>query len=54
MATQTTSSALTTHATRTMNSLEALKASGSLVVADTGEFEKLKKFLPADATTNPS
>lgn len=34
--------------------LEALKESGTLVVADTGEFEKIKAFKPQDATTNPS
>lgn len=34
--------------------LDMLKESGTLVVADTGEFEKLKQFKPQDATTNPS
>ena len=38
----------------TMSSLEQLKASGTLVVADTGDFETIAKFKPRDATTNPS
>jgi len=38
----------------TMSSLEQLKASGTLVVADTGDFEAIAKFKPRDATTNPS
>jgi len=37
-----------------MTSLEQLKASGTLVVADTGDFEAIAKFKPRDATTNPS
>jgi len=37
-----------------MSSLEQLKASGTLVVADTGDFEAIAKFQPRDATTNPS
>jgi len=37
-----------------MSSLEQLKASGTLVVADTGDFEAISKFKPRDATTNPS
>jgi len=37
-----------------MSSLELLKASGTLVVADTGDFEAIAKFKPKDATTNPS
>lgn len=37
-----------------MNSLEALKAAGTLVVADSGEIDKIKAFKPQDATTNPS
>jgi len=37
-----------------MSSLELLKASGTLVVADTGDFEAIAKFQPRDATTNPS
>jgi transaldolase len=36
------------------SSLEQLKAVGTLVVADSGEIEKLKVFKPQDATTNPS
>jgi transaldolase len=37
-----------------MSSLEQLKATGTLVVADTGDFETIAKFKPKDATTNPS
>jgi len=37
-----------------MTSLEQLKASGTVVVADTGDFEAIAKFQPRDATTNPS
>jgi len=37
-----------------MSSLEQLKAAGTLVVADTGDFEAISKFKPRDATTNPS
>ena len=37
-----------------MTSLDQLKASGTLVVADTGDFEAIAKFRPRDATTNPS
>jgi transaldolase len=36
-----------------MSSLEQLK-SLTTVVADTGDFESMKKFQPQDATTNPS
>lgn len=36
-----------------MNQLEALK-SFTTVVADTGDFKQLARFLPQDATTNPS
>lgn len=36
-----------------MNSLEKLKTM-TTVVADTGDFEAMKKFKPTDATTNPS
>ena len=36
-----------------MTSLEKLKAL-TTVVADTGDFEAMKKFQPQDATTNPS
>jgi len=36
------------------NSLEQLKASGTIVVADTGDFQAIDKFKPQDATTNPS
>jgi transaldolase len=36
-----------------MTSLEALKAL-TIVVADTGDFETMKRFQPQDATTNPS
>lgn len=34
--------------------LESLKATGTLVVADTGEIGKIKQYAPQDATTNPS
>jgi len=37
-----------------MTSLDQLKASGTIVVADTGDFEAIAKFKPRDATTNPS
>merc|ERR1712127_409620 len=37
-----------------MTALDQLKASGTLVVADTGDFEAIAKFKPRDATTNPS
>lgn len=37
----------------TKSALESLK-SFSTVVADTGDFESIKKFQPQDATTNPS
>lgn len=36
------------------DSLAQLKASGTTVVTDTGEFESIGKFKPQDATTNPS
>jgi transaldolase len=36
------------------SSLDALKSSGTLVVADTGDFESMKKYKPQDSTTNPS
>lgn len=36
-----------------MNKLEQLKKM-TTIVADTGEFEEIKKYLPTDATTNPS
>ncbi|EJS42587.1 tal1p [Saccharomyces arboricola H-6] len=36
------------------NSLEQLKASGTVVVADTGDFGSIAKFQPQDSTTNPS
>lgn len=36
------------------NSLEALKATGTTIVTDTGEFESIAKYTPQDATTNPS
>lgn len=34
--------------------LEQLKSAGTVVVADTGDFESIAKFTPQDATTNPS
>ena len=36
------------------NALEQLKASGTVVVADSGDFATIKKYQPQDATTNPS
>jgi len=36
------------------NSLEKLKATGTTVVADSGDFNTIKKYEPQDATTNPS
>ncbi|WVN90105.1 transaldolase [Cryptococcus depauperatus CBS 7841] len=36
------------------SALESLKASGTTVVADTGDFESIAQFQPQDATTNPS
>lgn len=36
------------------NSLEQLKATGTVIVTDTGEFESIAKYKPQDATTNPS
>ena len=36
------------------NSLAQLKASGTVVVSDTGDFESIAKYQPQDATTNPS
>ncbi|KAI5948884.1 TAL1 [Candida theae] len=36
------------------NSLEQLKATGTTIVTDTGEFEQIAKYKPQDATTNPS
>jgi transaldolase len=36
-----------------MNKLEQLKKM-TVIVADTGEFEEIKKYHPTDATTNPS
>lgn len=37
-----------------MSSLEQLKATGTVIVTDTGEFESIAKYKPQDATTNPS
>ena len=34
--------------------MEQLKGSGTMVVADTGDFEAIAAFKPRDATTNPS
>jgi transaldolase len=36
------------------NALEALKAAGTVVVSDSGEFDKIRALRPEDATTNPS
>lgn len=35
-------------------SLDALKASGTTVVSDSGDFESIAEYKPQDATTNPS
>lgn len=37
-----------------MSQLQQLKNAGTVVVADTGDFESIAKFTPQDATTNPS
>ncbi|QLG70924.1 hypothetical protein HG535_0A08710 [Zygotorulaspora mrakii] len=37
-----------------LSSLDQLKATGTVVVADTGDFESIAKFQPQDSTTNPS
>jgi len=36
------------------NSLDQLKASGTTVVSDSGDFSSIAKYKPQDATTNPS
>ncbi|GFZ43732.1 transaldolase [Saitozyma sp. JCM 24511] len=36
------------------SSLDALKASGTVVVSDSGDFESIAAYKPQDATTNPS
>lgn len=36
------------------NSLDQLKATGTVVVSDTGDFASIGKYKPQDATTNPS
>jgi len=36
------------------NSLEQLKATGTTVVCDSGDFATIGKYKPEDATTNPS
>ncbi|CED82849.1 transaldolase [Phaffia rhodozyma] len=36
------------------SSLDALKASGTVVVSDSGDFESIAVYQPQDATTNPS
>ena len=36
-----------------MNQLEHLK-NMTVVVADTGDFDSIKQYIPTDATTNPS
>lgn len=38
----------------TGNALDAIRAAGTSIVADTGEFELLNTWKPEDATTNPS
>ncbi|CAL9733849.1 transaldolase [Monosporozyma servazzii] len=39
---------------KTGSSLDQLKATGTVVVSDTGDFESIAKYTPQDATTNPS
>lgn len=36
------------------NSLEQLKANGTTVVCDSGDFRTIEKYNAQDATTNPS
>jgi transaldolase len=36
------------------NSLDQLKATGTIVVCDSGDFATIGKYKPQDATTNPS
>ncbi|CAK9786224.1 transaldolase [Cutaneotrichosporon oleaginosum] len=36
------------------NALDALKATGTVVVSDSGDFESIAAYKPQDATTNPS
>lgn len=36
------------------SSLDQLKASGTTVVSDSGDFASIAKYKPQDATTNPS
>jgi len=36
------------------SSLDQLKASGTVVVSDSGDFESIDVYKPQDATTNPS
>lgn len=36
------------------NSLDQLKAAGTVVVSDSGDFASIGKYKPQDATTNPS
>lgn len=36
------------------SSLDQLKATGTTVVSDSGDFESIKQYKPQDATTNPS
>lgn len=36
------------------NALDALKATGTVVVSDSGDFESIGAYKPQDATTNPS
>jgi transaldolase len=35
-------------------SLDQLKASGTVVVSDSGDFDSIAVYKPQDATTNPS
>ncbi|CCF58989.1 hypothetical protein KAFR_0F03930 [Kazachstania africana CBS 2517] len=43
-----------TESTDAKSSLEQLRAAGTKVVADTGDFEAIDKYHPQDSTTNPS
>jgi transaldolase len=37
-----------------LSTLDLLKATGTIVVADSGEIDKIKAYKPQDSTTNPS
>ncbi|QYT00647.1 Transaldolase [Trichoderma simmonsii] len=48
------SSTIPPHTDTMSSSLDQLKASGTVVVSDTGDFAAIAKYKPQDATTNPS